>query len=137
MLSKKYQLTLLCFLTSLGIMIFYSFDPANPNNFYPPSLSRNWGGFYCAGCGMLRALHQLLHGNWYAALKLNPLLIICLPYFFYWMIPYFTKYFYNIVLYTIPFKTKQLTISILIIIVYGFLRNIPNPPFSWLAPATY
>lgn len=137
MMSKKYQLMFFCFLTSLGIVIFYSFDPANPNNFYPPSLSRDWGGFYCAGCGMLRALHQLLHGNWDAALKLNSLLIISLPYFFYWTIPSFSKYFYNIDLYNIPCKTRQLSISILIIIVYGFIRNIPEPPFSWLAPSTY
>lgn len=135
MLSKKYQFTLFCFLTSLGIILFYNFDPASPNNYYPPSLSRNWGGFYCAGCGTMRALHQLLHGNLYAALKLNPLLIIALPYFFYWIIPTLTKYFYNIILYSIPDKNKQLIISIIIAILYGFLRNIPEPPFSWLAPA--
>lgn len=134
MLTKKNQLILFCFLASLGIVTFYYLDPANSNNIYPPSLAREWGGFYCAGCGMLRAIHQLLHGNWQAALRYNPLLIICLPYFFYWITPYFCKYFYQINLYTVRQKNKQLLVTIAICLIYGILRNVPSPALSWLVP---
>ena len=134
MWSKKYQLVTLCSLTVLGIIVLYNFDPANSNNFYPPSLSREWGGFYCPGCGMLRALHHLLNGNWQSALRFNPLLIISLPYFFYWITPYLLRYFYGVDLYTIYHKNKQITIGITVCLVYGVLRNIPVPIFSWLVP---
>lgn len=131
---KKFQLALIYFLTALVVTILYSFNPAEHSNIYPPSLSREWGGFYCPGCGILRALHQLLHGNWQAALRLNPLFIICLPYFFYWIIPYFFQYFYGVNLYSIYHKNKQILVTITVCLVYGLLRNIPDPIFSWLVP---
>lgn len=136
MLNKRIQLILFYFITSLCLVTFYYFDPANYHNIYPPSLVREWGGFYCAGCGMLRAIHQLLHGNWQAALRYNPLSIIFLPYFFYWFAPYFLKYFYQIEPYTIRNKEKQILAIIIICSVYGILRNIPSPALFWLVPPT-
>ncbi|MEM9506058.1 MAG: DUF2752 domain-containing protein [Cyanobacteria bacterium P01_E01_bin.35] len=132
MSAKKIQLIAIYFLCSLGILILYYFNPADSNNIYPPSLSREWGEYYCPGCGMMRALHQLLHGNWQLALRLNPLLIICLPYFFYWIVPYFLRYFYQINLYTIKFKNQQIFIIAMIFTIYGFLRNVPS--LWWLVP---
>ena len=134
MIWKKAQLISICFLCSLGIINLYFFDPANSNSIYPPSLSREWGGFYCAGCGMLRALHHLLHGRWQYALRFNPLLIISLPYFLYWLMPYFLKYFYQINLYTIHYKNKQILITIMVCLIYGVLRNISSPALLWLVP---
>ena len=134
MSHKRIQLALIYFVTALVVAILYSFNPAEHSNIYPPSLSREWGRFYCPGCGMLRALHQLLHGNWQAALRFNPLLIICLPYFFYWITPYFFQYFYGVNLYSIHHKNKQIFVTITVCLVYGLLRNIPDPIFSWLVP---
>lgn len=134
MLCKKNQLILIYFFSSLGIVILYYFNPANSNNIYPPSLSREWGGFYCAGCGMFRAMHQLLHGNWQSALRLNPLLIICLPYFAYWITPYFLQHFYNINLYRVEHKKGQLILIATISLIYGILRNSQIPALSWLVP---
>lgn len=134
MLGKKNQLLLICFLVSLGLVIFYNFDPANSSNIYPPSLTREWGGFYCAGCGTLRAIHQLLHGNWQAALRLNPLLVIALPYCLYWVVPYFFRYFYQINLYSIQYKNKQVLATAIACIAYGIMRNMPHPALSWLVP---
>lgn len=134
MSHKNLQLALICFLITFGLIYLYSFDPSAANTIYPPSLTREWGGFYCGGCGMFRALHQLLHGNWQAALRLNPLLIICLPYFFYWITPYLLKYFYQINLYSIRHKKKQVLLTIGISVIYGILRNNTIPALSWLVP---
>lgn len=134
MSHKNLQLALICFFVTLGLIYLYSFDPAASNTIYPPSLSREWGGFYCGGCGMLRALHQLLHGNWRAALRLNPLLIISLPYFFYWITPYLLKYFYQINLYSIKYKKKQIFLIIAMSVIYSVLRNNTMPALSWLVP---
>lgn len=134
MLSKKNQVIILYFGITLATIILYSFDPADPDNFYPPSLSRTWGGFYCVGCGAFRSLHQLLHGNWQSAFRYNPLLIISLPYFIYWILPGFLRYFYNLNLYTIQHKNKQIITIISVCLLYGVLRNVPLPIFSWLVP---
>lgn len=136
MFSKKLQLVLFYFLSTLTIIILYNFNPAQSNGIYPPSLTREWGGFYCAGCGMLRGLHQLLHGNIRTALRFNPLLIISLPYFFYWFIPYFIKYFYHIDTYKICYKNIQLTSTIVVYLLYGIIRNNSYPALSWLVPPT-
>lgn len=131
---KKLQLALIYSIATLGIILLRNFDPASPNTVYPPSLSREWGGFYCAGCGMLRALHQLLNGNLHAALKLNPLLTISLPYFFYLLLPYQLKYFHQIHLYTIRHKSRHIVAIAIISLIYTILRNISIPALSWLIP---
>jgi Protein of unknown function (DUF2752) len=134
MRHKKIQLALIYFSVVFGLIYLHAFDPAASNTIYPPSLSREWGGFYCGGCGMLRALHQLLHGNWQAALRFNPLLIICLPYFFYWIAPYLLKYFYRIDLYRIKYKQQQIVLIATISLIYGALRNTTIPALTWLVP---
>lgn len=134
MFQKKNQLILTYFLVSLAIVILYNFNPAEPSNIYPPSLTREWGNFYCAGCGTFRGLHQLLNGNWQAAFRFNPLLFVSLPYFFYWVIPYFLKYFYNWQPYKIECKNMQIIITVLVIVVYSILRNTTASSLAWLVP---
>ncbi|MGF1590317.1 MAG: DUF2752 domain-containing protein [Pleurocapsa sp.] len=134
MFRKKFQLIIIYLVALTSLTILYCFDPANSNSIYPPSLSREWGGFYCAGCGMFRALHQLIHGNWQSAIRYNPLLIICLPYFLYWITPYFLRYFYQINLYNIYYKNQQILIIIIVCLIYSILRNISVPGLFWLVP---
>jgi hypothetical protein len=58
--------------------VLFLFDPATAG-FYPPCLFRTLFGLPCPGCGSLRALHQLLHGNLASAWALNrPILIAML-----------------------------------------------------------
>ena len=131
---KKKQLISIYFIFTIGLIVLYFFDPATSSNIYPPSLSREWGGVYCAGCGTLRALHQLLHGNWRTAFRLNPLILIFIPYFFYWIIPYFYKYFYEIKMYEIKYKKEQILMFSVITLIYGILRNTSYTALSWLVP---
>jgi len=56
----------------------FFFDPATAG-FYPPCLFRSLFGFQCPGCGSLRAVHQLLHGNLGAAWALNRTVFVALP----------------------------------------------------------
>ncbi len=60
-----------------GIVLFF-FDPAT-TGFYPPCLFKTIFGHACPGCGSLRAMHQLLHGNVAAAWALNPMVMIVGP----------------------------------------------------------
>lgn len=64
---------------ALGATYLYLFNPANGAG-YPACPFRMITGLQCPGCGTLRGLHQLLHGHPLAAFKLNPLMVISLPF---------------------------------------------------------
>ena len=69
-------------LLSLGVLssvaVLFFFNPSQ-SSFYPVCLFHQTTGLLCPGCGSLRALHQLLHGNLAAAFHFNALLISSLP----------------------------------------------------------
>ena len=60
-----------------GAALFY-FDPGR-YHFYPLCVFHEVTGLLCPGCGGLRAVHQLLHGNVLLAFRFNPLAVVCLP----------------------------------------------------------
>ena len=61
-----------------ALVLLYFFSPTE-HAFYPRCLLHSLTGLSCPGCGSLRAIHQLLHGNVAGALRLNPLLLMALP----------------------------------------------------------
>ncbi|NEO96316.1 MAG: DUF2752 domain-containing protein, partial [Moorea sp. SIO3G5] len=101
---------------------------------YPPSPFRTLTGLYCPGCGTLRGLHQLLHGNLWAAFGLNPLMVLSLPYLIYSYICYSLPVFTGRKVSQIFIKPAWIWWMLKIILAYWILRNIPFAPFSWLAP---
>ena len=54
-------------------------SPDQPGH-YPTCPFRAITGFACPGCGSLRALHDLAHGHFTAALIRNALLVMMLPF---------------------------------------------------------
>lgn len=58
--------------------VLYAMNPAG-NSPFPPCSFRLLTGWLCPGCGSLRAMHQLLHGNFTVAFALNPLMVLLLP----------------------------------------------------------
>src|SRR5579872_6995396 len=70
------------FVAALGVVLLRTFDPAT-SGVFPPCPVRYLTGWYCPGCGSLRALHALLHGNLRQAWAMNPLTLIVLPYLTY------------------------------------------------------
>ena len=70
-------------LMALGGFLFF-FNPASPGNqFFPKCPFRSLTGMQCPGCGSTRAFYQLLHLHPLAAFKLNPLMILTLPFIVY------------------------------------------------------
>ncbi|MBI2838213.1 MAG: DUF2752 domain-containing protein [Acidobacteria bacterium] len=59
-------------------LFFYAFDPRN-HDFFLPCLLNRLTGLECPACGSQRAVHQLLHGNFEAAVRLNALFVTLLP----------------------------------------------------------
>ena len=63
---------------ALGLLLFFC-DPARVP-IYPVCAFHSMTGLQCPGCGSLRAMHELLHGNIAAALRLNAMLVVSLPF---------------------------------------------------------
>jgi hypothetical protein len=68
-----------------GIAIFlFLFNPASPSHqWFPKCPFRLITGWQCPGCGSTRACYQLLHLHPVAAFKLNPLMVMALPFIVY------------------------------------------------------
>lgn len=80
-------------------------------------------GLYCPGCGSLRALHRLLHGNVAGALAMNGLMVLFIPVLAAFLVrPHWTRK---------PWVPK---IILIVIILYWIARNIPVYPLILLAP---
>lgn len=53
-------------------------DPNEPGH-YPTCPFLQFTGLYCPGCGTLRAVHALAHGDLGTAVARNPLTVVALP----------------------------------------------------------
>lgn len=56
----------------------YLFDPTT-TGWWPRCWFRELTGWQCAGCGLSRALHCAVRGDWTAAWQLNPLWWLAIP----------------------------------------------------------
>ena len=133
--SRKNRLLAgICAATGAAILMLDFFDPAT-SGLFPPCPLRYLTGWYCPGCGSLRALHQLLHGNLAAAWALNPLTVILLPFLAYGIASYaaFEIRGRHLPRYFLPAVSIRALCAV--IILFGIARNIPFHPFDLLAPA--
>ena len=120
-------------LGSLGVAMLYMFDPHNANT-YPVCPFFGLTGYHCPGCGTLRALHQLLHGNVGGALGYNPLTVLSLPFIAYSFAAGATRAFRAPVLPRLFIPPAWIWALLIGIIAFWVLRNVPVPPLTILAP---
>ena len=120
---KRLVLTgLISLMGAVIAFILFHFNPAN-SQLFPPCPVHALTGFYCPGCGSLRALHLLSHGQLTAAFKMNPLLVVSLPVL-------------GLLLCNPRGAHHTWTpwFALAILVGFGLLRNIPCWPFELLAP---
>lgn len=110
----------LCLAAALACL--FVFNPA-VSRLFPPCPLHFFTGFYCPGCGSLRAIHLLLHGHLAAAIKMNPILALAIPFLGALLLKRSWAY-----------QTWTPWIVLIVLITYGILRNIPAWPFILLAP---
>jgi hypothetical protein len=132
--SGKHLLTtgMLAVVASAVVMLHF-FDPAT-SGVFPPCPVRYLLGWYCPGCGSLRAVHQLLHGNLRAAWALNPLTVVLLPFLAYGTASYALFEIRGQHLPRLFLPAIWIRGLCAIIILFGIARNIPFHPFELLAP---
>jgi len=130
---EKWMLTAIFASAVAGLVVLFLFDPAQ-SGVFPPCPLRFLTGWYCPGCGSLRALHQLLHGNLGAAWALNPLTVLLLPFVIYGVA---SHAFFEIHGQHLPrpfLPAVWIRALCAVIILFGVARNLPFHPFDSLAP---
>ena len=60
------------------LAVLFSFNPAH-HSFYPFCAFHRVTGWQCPGCGGLRAVHHLLHGEVLTAFRFNQLVVLAAP----------------------------------------------------------
>ena len=116
-----------------GVAVLYTFDPRNPGT-YPICPFLGLTGYHCPGCGTLRALHQLLHGNVIAALGYNPLTVLSLPFIAYSLADGAMRGFRVKGLPRIFIPHQYIWALFVGIVAFWLLRNVPIEPLTVLAP---
>jgi hypothetical protein len=137
MLQVNKNRLLAAMLTAFAVaaVILRVLDPAT-SAIFPPCPVHYLTGWYCPGCGSLRAIHQLLHRDLRAAWAMNPLTVVLLPFLTYGLA--------SAVLFQIrgqglpqPFlRAVWIRALCAAIVLFAIARNLPFHPFDLLAPGT-
>ena len=95
-IQKQKLIRLVFSLVILGgiFFVFTYFNPAKNNFFYSCPIQKTTG-YLCAGCGVQRSFHQLLHLNFLEAFRLNSLFVVSLPFFLFGVGAKVWNYIYN------------------------------------------
>jgi hypothetical protein len=117
----------------VAVYYVYAYNPAS-SLLYLPCPFHMLTGFYCPGCGSLRALHQLLHGHLTIAFWLNPLMILSLPFLGYSFLPYLMLGIRGRSLPNIFVPASCIWVYLGVVLLFWGVRNISAYPFSLLAP---
>ena len=133
-MPKRYLIGLLLAVVSLAAaMVFYFFDPTK-GGFYPPCMFHQYTGLNCPGCGSLRALHHLTHGEFATAFHCNPLLVMLLPVLaflgFRWLKRGRGAFGDD----PIFLRPATAWTFLAVTIAFTILRNLPWPAFAWMSP---
>ena len=131
-MSQRRPIVILIAATLLAMaLVFFFFDPAQ-SGWYPRCQFHRLTGLNCAGCGSLRALHHLTHGEIGAAFRCNPLVIGLLPLLAFvgvrWL-RHGRKAFDTVLLRPVAVWTL-----LAVTVAFGVLRNLPGPAFAWMSP---
>jgi len=107
-------------------------DPHQPGH-YPGCPFLTMTGLYCPGCGSLRALHDLLHGDLAGALARNPAVLLAVPYLVLALGAWLLRSTGRRVPRSTSLPPWTLWLLLGAVLAFGVLRNLPG--WTWLSPA--
>lgn len=111
--------------------LLYTVDPYDGG--YPTCPMLAITGLYCPGCGSLRAVHDLLHGDLVGALARNPLAVLAVPYLAFWLVSWALRATGRPAPRSTVLPAWAIWVLLGVVLAYGIARNIPG--WSWLSPA--
>ena len=125
-------LTAAAFAAAVGFWMLRSFDPNAAGNPFPGCIFRALTGYDCIGCGVTRMFHALAHFDLLRAFAMNPLAFVLTaisPFLIAWKVGWQPAALGQLVRFL-----SQPKLWLLVLPSYWIARNLPWPPFSWLAP---
>jgi hypothetical protein len=114
-------------------VVLFLFDPTR-SAIYPVCHFHKLTGWHCPGCGSLRALHHLTHGELVAAFDCNPLLIASLPMLAWMAIRRLIRKGSHPAPLPSSVRLAAPWVALGAIVLFGILRNLPFPAFVWMSP---
>lgn len=106
-----------------SLLLLRLVDPHQPGH-YPLCPLYAMTGWYCPGCGALRAVHDLTFGNLPAAWAMNPLAVLAVPYLVYSWLAWLRRGVTGGARRRLAPGWLILSIGIAIV-AFGVLRNVP------------
>ena len=120
-------------LVAAALIVLRAADPAS-SGLFPPCPFFLLTGFYCPGCGSLRALHQLLEGHLLAAVAFNPFAVLSIPFLAYGGASHASFLLRGRYLPRSFVPGWLIWTLFFAVILFAIARNIPAYPFELLAP---
>lgn len=117
----------------VGCGVLRAVDPSGGPTICP---FKAWTGLDCPGCGATRAAHQLLNGHVVAALDLNAMFVLAVPFLAWWAIARLVRAWNGPVLRVPRPSVPMLWVTFAVLMVFGVVRNLPMQPFAWLGTGT-
>lgn len=116
-------------LAAIAVFLFF-FNPASPaNQWLPKCPFRLLTGMQCPGCGSTRAFYQLLHLDPVAAFKLNPLMVLTLPFIIYGLLGFTRSALMGRPQRRLFIPPIYLWAWLVLLIFFWIFRNTPWYPF--------
>ena len=118
--------------TAAVLTTLYAVDPNQPGH-YPTCPFLALTGWYCPGCGALRAVHDLLHLDLAGALARNPLTVLAVPYLVLAAVTWALRLTGRPAPRSTALPAWVLWTLLGVVLLFGVLRNLPG--WTWLSPA--
>jgi len=132
--KKRYLVAALGLVAGLGAAVLLYFRNPHVPGAYPPCPFHYLTGLWCPGCGVTRGIHDVMHGRFLEGLLQNPLLMLFLPFAVIWGGRAAWRLFVDPTAAPIVLKDKWIKVGLIVVLIYGILRNLPWWPFTILAP---
>ncbi|WP_030528511.1 DUF2752 domain-containing protein [Phycicoccus jejuensis] len=113
------------------VTVVGSLDPNAPGH-YPPCPWLFLTGTWCPGCGSLRAVHALAHGDVGTALARNPLAVVAAVWLTAWFVRWSRRQWLGRRRTTMA-PASAIHALLGVVLAYWALRNVPG--CGWLSPA--
>ncbi len=121
-------------LAPIACVVLFLVNPAAKDDPYPNCPFLWLTGYYCPGCGTLRAYHQVLRGNFDTALGLNPLTVVALPVVVYAIASAWLAGYRGYALPTPRLSRVHGWGITIALVAFGVIRNLRLESLEWMRP---
>jgi Protein of unknown function (DUF2752) len=116
-------------LLAAGCLVLALVDPTHGPTVCPFKLVT---GLDCPGCGGTRAVHDVVTGHLGAALSMNVLAVVALPFLVWGLFVSLTAMLGGPRWKAVSLSPAWTRIALVVVVAFWVLRNLPVAPFNWL-----